>query len=69
MDRWKITIEAWPFSGVSQERAGARSTDFVVHALDAKEAFEAAENIAMGIRVNPAVWRAPITAVVKVKAQ
>jgi len=26
---------------------------------------EAAEHIAMGIRINPMVWRAPITAIVK----
>ena len=64
MKRWKITIEAWPFSQVSQELAGKRSNDYPVRAEDMADAFRQAEAIAMGVRANPAVWRAPITAIV-----
>lgn len=69
MDRWKITIEAWPFSvgGAvpDQAAAGDRAKDYVVRAEDAAEAMRLAEAIAMGVRANPAVWRAPITGVIK----
>jgi hypothetical protein len=69
-DRWIITIEAWPHStgkgdNADQEAAGPRKNDFAVRALDMKAAFEAAEHIAMGMRVNPMIWRAPITAILK----
>lgn len=70
MRRWKITIEAWPFFlGCSQEEAqklaGERSKDYVVCAIDASQELAFAEAIAMGVRSNPAVWRAPITAIVQ----
>lgn len=69
-DRWIITIEAWPHSTgngheADQKAAGERKTDFAVRALDMGAAFEAAEHIAMGMRVNPMIWRAPIVAIVK----
>lgn len=73
-DRWKVTVEAWPFSPatqhgetmeIAQKRAGERSASYVVRAVDMGDAFKAAEHIAMGIRANPAVWRAPITSIVK----
>jgi hypothetical protein len=68
MRRWKITIEAWPFSMEkctaedAQKLAGERSKDYVVRAIDAAQALEFADAIAMGVRSNPAVWRAPIVA-------
>jgi len=70
MDRWMITIEAWPHSTDNgneedQKRAGDRSKNYVVRAIDAAQALEFAEAIAMGVRSNPMVWRAPITAIVK----
>lgn len=70
MDAWKITIEAWPHStgrgqAIDQKDAGERSASYVVRAQDAKDALQFAEAIAMGIRSNPMVWRAPITAIVK----
>ena len=67
-----ITIEAWPHSTgngaeADQKLAGDRSKDYVVEALDFKEAFKFAEAIAMGMRANPMVWRAPIVAINKEK--
>lgn len=67
-DRWIITIEAWPHStgngaDADQRAAGPRKNDFVVRAEGMKAAFEAAEFIAMGMRVNPAIWRAPIVSI------
>lgn len=72
MDRWKITIEAWPHAtdegrAADQVAAGELSADYVVRALDAEHALQFAEAIAMGVRANPRVWRAPITALVKEK--
>lgn len=61
---WKITIEAWPFSGVSQDLAGDRSRDYAIRAKDIAEALKLAEAIAMGVRANPAVWIAPIKAII-----
>lgn len=65
MNRWKITIEAWPYFEVDQKAAGDRSNNYVVRAIDAAAALEFAEAIAMGVRANPMVWRAPITAIVQ----
>lgn len=70
MDRWKITIEAWPHSTgagaeTDQKAAGERVGSYVVRAIDAASALEFAEAIAQGVRANPMVWRAPITAIVK----
>jgi hypothetical protein len=69
-DRWKITIEAWPHSTGNgshkdQEAAGERSKDYVIRAEGMAAAVEFAEAIAMGVRSNPMVWRAPIIAIVK----
>lgn len=62
---WKVTIEAWPFSTFDQSLAGERSRNYVVRAVDIGDALKAAEHIATGIRSNPAVWRAPITSIIK----
>lgn len=69
-DRWMVTIEAWPHSTgngheADQKAAGPLKNDFAVRALDMGAAFEAAEHIAMGMRVNPMIWRAPIVAIVR----
>ena len=69
-DLWKISIEAWPHSSglgaeAEQKLCGDRVAVFAVRAVDMKAAFEAAEQIAMGMRTNPAVWRAPIVEIKK----
>lgn len=69
-DRWMVTIEAWPHSTgngnqADQKAAGDRVQNFAVRAIDASEALKCAELIAQGMRTNPMVWRAPITAIVK----
>lgn len=74
MNRWKITIEAWPHSTgngqeADQKLAGNRSTDYVVRALDMADAMKFAEAIAMGVRANPMVWRAPIKAITEEREQ
>jgi hypothetical protein len=73
-DRWLITIEAWPHSTgngqeADQKAAGPRKNDFVVRAEGMQSAFEAAEQIAMGMRVNPMIWRAPIVSIVQKDAR
>lgn len=70
MDLWKVTIEAWPHQtgegrDEDQKAAGERSANYTVRAVDMGDALKAAEYIAMGVRANPRVWRAPITAIVK----
>jgi hypothetical protein len=69
-DLWKVTIEAWPHStgkgrDADQAAAGERSASYAVRAVDMGDAFKAAEYIAMGVRANPMVWRAPITSIIK----
>lgn len=69
-DLWKVTIEAWPHSTgrsqeIDQKEAGERSANYTVRGIDMGDALKAAEYIATGIRANPMVWRAPITAIVK----
>lgn len=69
MDQWKITIEAWPHStGKGQEAdqaaAGPRVNHFVIRAVDCADALKFAEAIAMGMRVNPMIWRAPIKGII-----
>lgn len=68
--RWKITIEAWPYATgngntADQAAAGERSSEYVVTARDIKSAMAHAESIQSGIRHNPAVWEAPIVAIVR----
>jgi hypothetical protein len=70
MDLWKVTIEAWPHSTgrgaqVDQHEAGERVASYPVRAVDMADAMRMAEAVAMGVRANPMVWRAPITAIVK----
>lgn len=72
MELWKVTIEAWPFfcgtdktTEEAQSAAGNRSASYAVRAVDIADALRMAEAIAMGIRANPAVWRAPITSIIK----
>ena len=69
-ERWLVTIEAWPHStgngqDTDQKAAGPRKNDFVVKAEGMRSAFEAAEQIAMGMRVNPMIWRAPIVSIIQ----
>lgn len=66
MHRWKVTIEAWPYSlpnmtrDEAQKLAGARSAEYEVEAQGFHEAVTLADAIVQGIRANPHVWRAPI---------
>jgi hypothetical protein len=69
MRLWIVTIEAWPHSTgngneIDQAAAGDRIKSYPVRAEDMADAFRMAEAIAMGVRANPAVWRAPITAII-----
>jgi len=73
-DRWLVTIEAWPHStgnGADKDQlaAGDRTQKFAVRAEGMADAFRCAEFIAQGMRTNPMVWRAPITAIVKENEQ
>ncbi len=70
VDRWMVTIEAWPHSTgngqeADQKLAGERSQNFAVRAIDISAALELAEAIAQGMRTNPMVWRAPIMAIIR----
>lgn len=70
MRRWKITVEAWPFSTgqgnvVDQKNAGPRSADYYVEARDATDALRLAQAIQQGVKASPHVWEAPITALVQ----
>jgi hypothetical protein len=66
-DKWQITIENWAYSGVGQEYAGARQTEFYVIAEDIDQALSFAHAIAEGIRTNPSVWQSPIKSIVLVQ--
>ncbi|MDB5412107.1 MAG: hypothetical protein JWR10_442 [Rubritepida sp.] len=68
MNRWRITIQAWPYStgsgaATDQKAAGEREQNFYVDASDIRLAMKMAECIASGIEANPAVWQAPIVGV------
>lgn len=71
MRRWKITVETWPYSlpnmtkADAQKLAGTRSADYEVLADCAKSALRMADAIVMGVKANPAVWNAPIVALVQ----
>lgn len=70
MSLWKVTIEAWPHSSgrgnvIDQKEAGERVQSFAVRADNMEDALQAAEFIAQGMRTNPMVWRAPITAIIQ----
>jgi hypothetical protein len=70
MQRWLVTIEAWPHStgkgqDADQKAAGDRVQKFAVRAGDMEDALQAADYIAQGMRTNPMVWRAPITGIVQ----
>ena len=72
MDLWLVEIEAWPQStgrgaDVDQKEAGERCKSYPVRAIDMGEAFRMAEAIAMGVRANPMVWRAPIVKIEKAR--
>ena len=61
MDKWRITIEAWPHStgqgaDKDQLQAGKRRQHFVVEATDHGDAVKLGEHIAQGMRTNPMVW-------------
>lgn len=68
MNRWRIIIESWPHStgkgqDADQKAAGEREVYFYVDADDIRDAMKMARCFAEGMECNPAVWRAPITAV------
>jgi hypothetical protein len=68
MNRWRITIEAWPHSTgngqeADQKAAGDREHYFYVDADDIGAAMKMARCYAEGMERNPAVWRPPITGV------
>ena len=72
MTRWIVTIEAWPHSSGNgqendQKAAGERTSNYTVRAIDIAQALEFAEAIAMGMRHNTMVRRAPIVSIVKDK--
>lgn len=71
MNRWKIEIQIMPFSGACPKAAGAADGNpyFYVDAENMRGAMKAAEHVQMGIKANPAVWEAPIIAIVKERAQ
>lgn len=65
MRRWRITVEAWPFStgkgrDADQKAAGDRTHYFYVNADDIEEAMKMARCFSEGMKRNPAVWMAPI---------
>lgn len=61
--RWIVELEAWPYNSVPQAYAGPREQLHFVNARDVREALTAAEQIAKGVLMNPAVWQAPIIGV------
>jgi hypothetical protein len=68
MNRWRITIEAWPHStgagkDADQKTAGERTNYFYVDANDITEAMKMARCFQEGMLRNPAVWEAPIMGV------
>lgn len=64
MSVYEINIELWPFFSVPQKECGARHIQFTVHAEDIFEAVQHARLIQTAIKVNPAVWQAPIKSVI-----
>lgn len=72
MDKWAITIEAWPHSSgqghdKDQESCGPRTKIHHTRANNIEQAMMHAKLIAEGIERNPMVWQAPITAIQKVR--
>ena len=68
MERWRITIRAWPHSTgngqeADQKAAGDPEHYFYVDANNIREAMKMAECFAHGMERNPAVWQAPIMGV------
>ena len=68
MDRWRITIEARPYSTgkgavADQEAAGDRVHYFYTDAGSIDDAMKQARCFAEGMKRNPAVWMAPILGV------
>lgn len=73
MNRWQITIEAWPHSTgkgheLDQQAAGDREQYFYVDALNIEDAMRLAHCFQAGIAANPAVWLAPIMGVHRYKS-
>lgn len=71
-NKWFVAIEAWPHSSgrgqeVDQATVGPREQHFVVKAVGMSDALEGAELIAVGMRTNPMVWRAPIVQIRQIK--
>jgi hypothetical protein len=71
MNRWRITIEAWPHStgkGADKDQAlaGEREQTFHVVAYDIREAMKLADCISEGMQSNPMVWKAPIKGIIQV---
>lgn len=65
MDKWRVTLQAWPHStgrGADQDQkdAGEREQTYTVHADTLERAAKAAAEIARAVESNPMVWQAPI---------
>lgn len=68
MMKWKITIEAWPYStgegaDKDQKACGDRSHVFTTIAEDIKTALRHADLICQGIQQNPRVWQTVIMSI------
>jgi len=71
MYKYRVTIEAWPFStnlgeAVDQKNAGQRRNNFIVTADGMSDAYKQAELITIGMRTNPKVWQTPIISIIQV---
>ena len=69
-DVWIATIHVWPHTtgsgaDVDQANAGAavQSFEFIADGID--DALRLASSIVRGVETNPAVWKAPIVALVR----
>ena len=66
--RWKIVIEAWPYSTgagheADQATAGDRKQFFYVTASEFSEAAKLAACFSQGMERSTTIWRAPIMGV------
>jgi hypothetical protein len=71
-EKWHIVIEAWPHSsgkGQShdQQAVGDRVQSYYVETNEIGDALQMARCIVDGIESNPAVWRAPIMGITRVR--
>lgn len=67
MYRYNIDFEVWPFFSIPQDTAGQRQQHYTLKADDMRGALTAAELFIDGVKRNPGVWQAPITAISRIK--